>query len=125
MSNERVPLDDAMRMVFEINSLANATPATVSRAGILYINEEDIGWQPFVDSWIHKFESEKIQATLSTLFAENVDVILKTVLKNLKTIVPIRCINQVCFYASTHTHTHTHTDIPICRSKRCATSWRQ
>lgn len=39
MSNERVPLSDAMRMVFEINSLKNATPATVSRAGILFINE--------------------------------------------------------------------------------------
>ena len=39
VSNERVPLSDAMRMVFEINSLKNATPATVSRAGILFINE--------------------------------------------------------------------------------------
>jgi dynein heavy chain len=35
VSNERVPLTDAMRMVFEINSLKNASPATVSRAGIL------------------------------------------------------------------------------------------
>ena len=42
VSNERVPLSDAMRMVFEINSLKNATPATVSRAGILYINEDDM-----------------------------------------------------------------------------------
>jgi dynein heavy chain len=43
VSNERVPLSAAMRMVFEINSLKNATPATVSRAGILFINEVDIG----------------------------------------------------------------------------------
>ena len=35
VSNEHVPLTDAMRMVFEINSLKNASPATVSRAGIL------------------------------------------------------------------------------------------
>ena len=33
VSNERVPLSESMRMVFEINSLKNATPATVSRAG--------------------------------------------------------------------------------------------
>ena len=39
-------------MVFEINSLKNATPATVSRAGILYINESDIGWRPFVETWL-------------------------------------------------------------------------
>ena len=56
VSNERVPLSDSMRMVFEINSLKNATPATVSRAGILYINETDIGWRPFVDSWLMKRE---------------------------------------------------------------------
>lgn len=43
VSNERVPLSDAMRMVFEINSLKNATPATVSRAGILFINETGEG----------------------------------------------------------------------------------
>ena len=49
VSNERVPLTDEMRMIFEVNSLANATPATVSRAGILYINESDIGWMPYVE----------------------------------------------------------------------------
>lgn len=39
MSNERIPLTAAMRMIFEIHSLKNATPATVSRAGILFVNE--------------------------------------------------------------------------------------
>jgi dynein heavy chain len=38
VSNERIPLTPPMRMVFEISNLDNATPATVSRAGILYIN---------------------------------------------------------------------------------------
>jgi dynein heavy chain len=56
VSNERIPLSDSMRMVFEINSLKNATPATVSRAGILYINETDIGWRPFMESWLQKRE---------------------------------------------------------------------
>lgn len=39
VSNERIPLTAAMRMIFEIHSLKNATPATVSRAGILFVNE--------------------------------------------------------------------------------------
>jgi len=50
--NERIPLSDAMRMMFEIHSLRNATPAMVSRAGILYINETDIGYQPYVECWL-------------------------------------------------------------------------
>lgn len=37
-SNERIPLTPSMRLLFEISHLKTATPATVSRAGILYIN---------------------------------------------------------------------------------------
>ena len=37
-SNERIPLLPEMRLIFEISNLKYATPATVSRAGILYIN---------------------------------------------------------------------------------------
>lgn len=41
-----------MRLIFEISNLSQASPATVSRAGILFINETDVGWGPFVQSWI-------------------------------------------------------------------------
>mmetsp|Transcript_17542 Transcript_17542/g.38350 ORF Transcript_17542/g.38350 Transcript_17542/m.38350 type:complete len:153 (-) Transcript_17542:2143-2601(-) len=43
-SNERIPLLPHMRMIFEIRDLKHATPATVSRAGILY-NSTDEGSQ--------------------------------------------------------------------------------
>ena len=55
-------------MVFEINSLKNATPATVSRAGILYINDTDIGWLPFVESWVQRRQNEVELANLGQLF---------------------------------------------------------
>nr|XP_015213314.1 PREDICTED: dynein heavy chain 11, axonemal [Lepisosteus oculatus] len=45
-SNERVPLTPSMRLLFEISHLRTATPATVSRAGILYVNPQDLGWNP-------------------------------------------------------------------------------
>ena len=48
VSNERVLLSSITRLVSEINSLKNATPATVSRTGILYINETDVRWKPLV-----------------------------------------------------------------------------
>lgn len=43
-SNERIALTPQMRLLFEISNLRTATPATVSRAGILYINPVDLGW---------------------------------------------------------------------------------
>ena len=45
-SNERITLTPSMRLLFEISHLKTATPATVSRAGILFINPADLGWNP-------------------------------------------------------------------------------
>ena len=45
-SNERIPLTPSMRLLFEISHLRTATPATVSRAGILFLNITDLGWNP-------------------------------------------------------------------------------
>ena len=68
VSNERIPLSPAMRMIFEINSLANATPATVSRAGILFINEADIGFTPYIESWVATRTNNREIATLPGFF---------------------------------------------------------
>ena len=58
VSNERIPLTPAMRMIFEISSLKNATPATVSRAGMVYFDVIDLGWRPYFDSWVEKVYPE-------------------------------------------------------------------
>ena len=94
VSNERIPLTPAMRMVFEINSLANASPATVSRAGILYINPTDIGWRPFVDTWMYGLADESIKAHLPGLFDRYIDA-LEDGVRKMKTAVPCPLINQV------------------------------
>ena len=56
-SNERIPLNETMRLLFEISHLRTATPATVSRAGILYVSTHDIGYAPVFLSWIEQRES--------------------------------------------------------------------
>ena len=38
--------------MFEVEDLRNASPATVSRAGIIYVSETDLGWRPAVDAWL-------------------------------------------------------------------------
>ena len=42
-----------MRMIFEIRDLAYASPATVTRAGVLFISERE-QWKNFVHSWIEQ-----------------------------------------------------------------------
>jgi len=94
VSNERVALTPAMRMVFEINSLANATPATVSRAGILYVNESDIGWRPFVDSWLDRRERANEQAHLRSFFDKYIEAIHDATRKTLAYATHILIINK-------------------------------
>ena len=95
VSNERVPLSDSMRLVFEINSLKNATPATVSRAGILYINEADVGWKPLVQSWVQARADANERALLPGLFDKYVDALVEMTRRGYKEVTPMRAINKV------------------------------
>ncbi|KAJ3391292.1 hypothetical protein HDU84_006208 [Entophlyctis sp. JEL0112] len=76
-SNERIPLKPYMRLIFEIGDLKYATPATVSRAGILYLNISDLGWNPYVQSWLDKREDPSEKNSLSVLFDRYVNVTLE------------------------------------------------
>ena len=65
-----------MHMVFEVQDLAVASPATVSRCGMVYIDPNELGWMPFVKTWIVKFQEKFGQATteyLLELFTKYVD----------------------------------------------------
>ena len=70
VSQERIPLTPEMRLVLEVSNLRNATPATVSRGGVLYINDTDIGWRPYVDTWLNRFrvKQDEIANNSFTLF---------------------------------------------------------
>ena len=95
VSNERIPLTPAMRMVFEIDSLANATPATVSRAGILFINATDIGYKPYIESWIQRRPEGAERERWPTLFQRYVDVIFEQMRKGYEDIIPVRQISKI------------------------------
>jgi len=57
VSQERIPLTASMRLIIEVSHLKNATPATVSRGGVLFVNEGDIGWRPYMDTWMAKYKN--------------------------------------------------------------------
>lgn len=58
-SGERITLNSTVRMLFEVQDLSQASPATVSRCGMVYFSVDDLGWQPFIKTWLKmrwKFE---------------------------------------------------------------------
>ncbi len=61
-SNERIPLKEYMKMIFEIRDLKYATPATVSRAGILYISADDgTQWRSIFRAWLKGVAPSSVQ----------------------------------------------------------------
>merc|ERR1719267_409634 len=81
VSNERIPFTPTMRMILEIQDMKHASPATVSRGGVLFINEADIGWKPYVESWREKMDpiaQSTFYLCFSNYFESTIDQIRKT-----------------------------------------------
>jgi len=41
-NGQRIKLNENMRMVFEIDTLDQASPATISRCGVIYVQNKDL-----------------------------------------------------------------------------------
>lgn len=88
-SNERIPLRAHMRMIFEIRDLKYATPATVSRAGILYISTvEGQQWHSLIASWVTASGyGETVKSQLSDLFDSYIPKVVQLLITQMKTSV--------------------------------------
>lgn len=51
LNGDRISLTDSMALLFEVENLAVASPATVSRAGMIHVDNE-LGWRPLLYSWM-------------------------------------------------------------------------
>ena len=96
-SNERIPLKSYMKMIFEIRDLRFATPATVSRAGILFISTDDgKQWRSLYESWLNVFDAgEYAKEKMNHCFNTYLKDTLKWMSKNVAPIVTLQPMNFV------------------------------
>ena len=66
-NGDRIPMTPNVKIMFEVETLVNASPATVSRAGIIYVSETDLDWSPTVEGWVRK-QPPSQQTLLRALF---------------------------------------------------------
>jgi dynein heavy chain len=55
-NGERIKMPDICTMMFEVNDLVEASPATVSRCGMVYLEPVYLGWECIVESWAEQQE---------------------------------------------------------------------
>ena len=60
-------------LLFEVEDLAVASPATVSRCGMVFSDYKDLGWQPYVDCWLDK-RTDKVRVFFFVLETRQLSV---------------------------------------------------
>ncbi|XP_018654464.1 LOW QUALITY PROTEIN: hypothetical protein Smp_130810 [Schistosoma mansoni] len=101
-NSERIKLTNYVHMLFEVQDLAVASPATVSRCGMVYVDSEDLGWLPYVKTWIKTIEEKLtpyVTEYIMNLFIKYVDPFMNFVMTKCTTIipqVPIARIQTMC-----------------------------
>ena len=100
-NGQRIKLRKEMRMLFEVNDLLVASPATVSRCGMVYLTPEELGWRPYVKTWIATFFDDedvmpaKVKEWLWDTFDSTIDIGLTFIRENCKEAITTTDLQQV------------------------------
>ena len=79
-NGERISFGDNVNFIFETNDLRFASPATVSRLGMIFLSEEDVDVKRITSTWINK-QPEANQNKLLTWIDEILTPCLEWVLQ--------------------------------------------
>ena len=103
-NGERIRLQKHCALLVEVFDLQYASPATVSRCGMVYVDPKDLGYLPFWQKWVNARSGKEDRSVLSHLFDKYVPVNITMILEGfvdgraeekLPTIVPITNLNMV------------------------------
>ncbi|XP_056421918.1 uncharacterized protein LOC130362045 isoform X2 [Hyla sarda] len=87
-NGDYLELPENLKLIFETTGLQTASPATLTKAGILYIEDEALGWRPLSKMWLDG-RNQQENAVLSKAFYRTLDPIFNLILHDAKLIVPV------------------------------------
>jgi dynein heavy chain len=76
-NGERIKLKPSMRILFEVADLSKASPATVSRCGMVYIPHDNLTWNMLATSWLEQLEGKELKEVLQNMFANILPLVFR------------------------------------------------
>ena len=100
-SGQILTLTPYMTMMFEVEDLSVASPATVSRCGMVYMEPGNLGLKPLITSWLNTVpvglkNMKKFMTTLSFLFDQYLEPCLNFLRRNVREVVGTNNGNLLC-----------------------------
>uniref|UniRef100_A0A3Q0KRH4 Dynein axonemal heavy chain 7 n=2 Tax=Schistosoma mansoni TaxID=6183 RepID=A0A3Q0KRH4_SCHMA len=99
MSGEIIQMSRVMSLIFETMDLSQASPATVSRCGMIYMEPLSLGWRPLVRSWINRLPTSlttgDTKDMINSFFEWSLDPCMEFIQSNCRTLVATRQGNLV------------------------------
>lgn len=105
-NGDRLPMAPCCKIIFEPHNIDNASPATVSRNGMVYMSSSGLDWSPVLAAWLKKRNKREskifkrlFENTFSTMYtwaSQNLNMTMKVLQCN--TIQQVFSINKLIYF---------------------------
>ncbi|XP_034534414.1 dynein heavy chain 5, axonemal [Notolabrus celidotus] len=81
-NGDRIPMSPCCKVVFEPHNIDNASPATVSRNGMVFMSSSVLGWSPILQAWLQTLpepQADTLKLCFNCCYQDLVDFVFTAV----------------------------------------------
>lgn len=87
-NGDRLAMAPTCKIIFEPHNIDNASPATVSRNGMVYMSSSGLTWRPVIKAWLKK-RNPREQEIFQHLFDESFSQLYTWGIQNLSLVIDV------------------------------------